>query len=128
VSSDAGAGAEQHDAAERAVHLLGAVAARLHDVLPELARVVVEVGSAWPDGRGREWTERASLVHRSLTRDLDAVLAGIRAAEALVPGAPLPRAGARSQARGPGPRLGDTEAERAADERGMRVPTLDEPG
>ena len=118
---------ERHDAASRAAHLLGGIAARLEEALPELARVADEVGRAWPDRLGREWAERASLVHRALLRDLDAVLAGLRAAQALQ-GPDTPRGASRAADRGPGPRLGDTGADRSDDERGMRIATLGEPG
>lgn len=127
--ADPRAAVEQQDAVDQAVRVLGGIAARLHEALPELARIADDVGRAWPDGLGREWAERASLLHRALVRELDTALAGLRAAQALqLPDTPAARLGTRPPDRGTGPRLGGTEAGRADDERGMRIATLGEPG
>jgi hypothetical protein len=64
------------------------------------------------------------MVHRALTRDLDALLDGVRAAEGL--GHPAPPT-ARGTRRGTGPQLPTTDADRTDGDRGMRLPTLDDP-
>lgn len=122
--ADRDGAADLGHAAARAAELLAGLAARVHDALPALARVAADVEDAWPDALGREWTERAAMVHRALARDLDALLDGVRAADGI--GHPaLPAA--RAVRRGPGPQLATTDADRTDDDRGMRLPTLDGP-
>jgi hypothetical protein len=122
--ADRDGAADLRHAAARAAELLAGLAARVHDALPALAGVAVDVGEAWPDALGREWTERAAMVHRALARDLDALLDGVRAAEGI--GHPaLPAT--RTLNRGAGPQLGTTDADRTDDDRGMRLPALDGP-
>lgn len=132
------------EALEGAVELLVVLAGRLADALPAVGRLVADVERDWPDERGVEWAERASLVRRVLQRELDAaavaahLLLGIlddeRATDDAEPrpalptgfgeGRPVP-GGARSG--GPrlgGPRLGGTDADRVDDERGVRIAEL----
>ena len=113
---------------------LAVAAGRLADALPALARVVTDVERDWLDERGREWTDRASLVRGALSRELDAVLDHARmvgaALQAAYPGDdPPPRSiGSRSPKSGPqpgeGPRLGGTEAERVEESHGLRIARL----
>ncbi|MDN5750204.1 MAG: hypothetical protein L0H64_17115, partial [Pseudonocardia sp.] len=127
----------------RTARQLGEIADRLVDALPVVAGVIADVERDWVDERRREWTERASLVHRALLRELDAALASARAvgeelrvdsaAEDAGPPRAVP-AGIGGASGGPasraglprlgGPRLGDTHAERVDDERGVRIAHL----
>ena len=122
--TDRDGAADLRQAAARAAELLAGLAAGVHDALPALAGVAADVGEAWPDALGREWTERAAMVHRALARDLDALLDGVRAAEGI--GHPALPTG-RAVRRGAGPQLAATDADRTDDDRGMRLPTLDGP-
>ncbi len=83
MSVDDARDAALRDAALRAGQLLGAVVARVQDVLPVLDTILDEVRQAWPDAAGRVWADRADLVRRGLLRDLDDAVAAARAAETL---------------------------------------------
>lgn len=97
------------------------VAAALLAASERVARLSVQVGEDWLDDRGREWAERAALLHRELDR------AAARAAELgarqddPVPAIPMPIVplGPRR-----GPRLGGTGGVRADDGTGMRIAEL----
>ncbi|NMI00406.1 hypothetical protein [Pseudonocardia acidicola] len=130
-------------ALDRAARWVEVLAQRLSEVVPEVGRLVGQVARDWPDHRGREWTERASLVHRELLRELDAATELARSTARLaaesstmqvpagaeqdvgrsVPSWTIPRPVGRAS----GPRLGGTDAERVEDERGVRIPLLPDP-
>jgi hypothetical protein len=102
-----------------------AVAAALDEAAGEVGRLAARLAAGWPDEHGREWTERALRLRRSLDREADAAAelgrAVARIADVLAGGAPP--LGLRAP---PGPRLGGTEARRAEDDRGVRIARLDE--
>jgi hypothetical protein len=110
---------------------------RLVDALAATGRIGADVERDWLDERGREWAERAALVRRALMRELDATLAAARSVgDALRLGdtGEDPRSigsaglGRATVSRSGGPRLGDTDADRVEEERGMRIARLgDEP-
>lgn len=85
--------------------------ARLGWAAEEIGRIAARVERVWDDERGREWGERAGLVHRQLRRD--AVTCAELADRAEQP--------ASQEA---GPLLGSTAARRADAARGMRIAML----
>jgi hypothetical protein len=104
--------------------------ARLAEVLGDVGRRTAELGELvaqdWSDARGREWAERTSLLGALLGREATAAaeLGDAYARQAADAPAPLFSGGA---GRRTGMRLGGTEAQRADDERGMRIAELDPP-
>lgn len=104
--------------------------ARLAEVLGDVGRRAVELGQLvardWPDARGRECAERASLLGALLGREATAAgeLGEAYARQAADAPAPLFPGGA---GRRTGMRLGGTDAQRVDDERGMRIAELDPP-
>ena len=91
---------------------LGAVAGEVGDLARRLA-------AGWPDHHGREWSERLLTLRTSLERDTDAAVRLGQAVDRVADGSVRPATG---------PRLGGTAARRADDERGVRIPRLDDPG
>ena len=127
------------EAVRAAASWFAAVSSSLDAVLGEVAAVAGRIAAAWPDARGAEWAERAALVHRELGREADASAEAGRSATRLAddlsvesgpgtaPGVPTIRPSALHGGRPGGARLGGTEADRADDERGVRIPQLPEP-
>ncbi len=101
------------------------VVAVLVEASDRTARLAVAIAEDWLDDRGREWAERAALLHRELDRL--AADAARRGAERADPDPfPLPVLAAPGR-RGPrlgGPRLGGTAGTRVDDEDGMRIAEL----
>jgi hypothetical protein len=109
---------------------------RLATVLADVGRRTGELADLvdrdWPDAHGREWAERAASLRSALRREADAAaeLGGAydrAATEAPGPAGlpPLPGLTAAGPGRRTGMRLGETDAQRVADERGMRIAGLD---
>lgn len=118
------------------------VAAALSGASERVGRLALGIADDWRDGRGREWAERTTLLHRELGRvaaeaaEIGAAIAR-RATEAAAQPVPVaeslppPRAavlGAAAAARGRGPRLGAVAGDRAEPDVGMRIAQLPEPG
>lgn len=107
------------------------LAAAVAELAPRVARLTDEVARDWPDDHGREWSERAALVHRELCRDA-VTAAELGAAIARLAAGPLvldPLSGpAAGTVRHPGVRLGGIDATRAGDDRGMTIAQLPDPG
>jgi hypothetical protein len=139
-------------ALEATVGVLAVVVDRIEEALPAFGRVIADVEQDWLDATGRAWVDRAVQLRREMDRELDAALAAGRLAASVVDrlaeeavrradghGVDTPETGgdragwpetgvARSgsgPARGGGPRLGGTDAQRVDEERGMRVAELD---
>jgi hypothetical protein len=93
------------------------LAAALGTVAGEVGDLARRLAAGWPDQHGREWGERLLTLRTSLERDADAAVLLGRAVERVADGSDAPQAG---------PRLGGTAARRADDERGVRIPRLDE--
>jgi hypothetical protein len=110
----------------RPVQWCAAVAAALDEVTDQVGHLTARLAAGWPDERGREWTERALRLRRSLEQDADAAAelgrTVARIADALAGGpAGAPPLGLRAR---PGPRLGGTDGGRVDDERGVRIARL----
>ena len=104
---------------ERVRNWSAGLAAALSTVAGEVGDLARRLAAGWPDHHGREWSERLLTLRTSLERDTDAAVRLGQAVDRVAEG-PL----------GPatGPRLGGTAARRADDERGVRIPRLDDPG
>ena len=90
-----------------------ALAGALDAAAREVGDVARRLGAAWPDDHGREWGERLVTLRTALEHDAGA-------ANRL--GAQIERVAGEQV----GPRLGGTSARRADDERGVRIPRLDD--
>ncbi len=102
----------------------GEVAAVLAAASERTARLAVQIAEDWLDDRGREWAERAALLHRELERSAAAAAAlGTRftgpdpSSSVLWPIGPV-------IARHRGPRLGGTSGARTGDDTGMQIAEL----
>lgn len=91
------------------------LAAALGTVVGEVGDLARRLTAGWPDQHGREWSERLLALRTSLERDTDAAVRLAQAVDRVADG-PVT-----------GPRLGGTAARRADDERGVRIPRLDDP-
>jgi hypothetical protein len=100
---------------ERVRNWSAGLAAALSAVAGEVGDLARRLAAGWPDHHGREWSERLLTLRTSLERDTDAAVSLGQAAERMADG-PVT-----------GPRLGGTAARRADDERGLRIPRLDDP-
>lgn len=104
------------------------VAAVLGAVAAQAGRLAAGIAADWLDDNGREWAERATLLHRELVRDASAAAdlstAPARSDDAESGVSPL-GAGVGRDRRA---RLGGTDAVRAQDGIGMQVAELPEPG
>jgi hypothetical protein len=101
------------------------VAAVLLAASDQTARLALRIAEDWLDDRGREWAERAGLLHRELDRmATDAAHLGAQPDPAQPdPAQPvLPTVVAGTGRRGP--RLGGTAGERVDDTYGMRIAEL----
>ena len=99
------------------------VAAVLRAASDQTARLAVQIAEDWLDDRGREWAERAALLHRELDRIAgDAAHLGTRLAHP-EPAPPVLTTVVAGTGRR-GPRLGGTAGERADDAYGMRIAEL----
>ena len=97
----------------------GALAAALDASAEEVGVLARRLAAGWPDAQGREWSDRLRSLMYSLQHDADAA---VRLGQAI--------GRATDESLGPvpgGPRLGGTGARRADDERGVRIPRLDDP-
>ena len=103
---------------QRARDWSAALAAALDEAAREVGGLARRLAAGWPDDHGREWAERLSTLRSTLEHDADAaVRLGTQVERAAdEPAGPPPS----------GPRLGGTGARRADDERGVRIPRLDE--
>lgn len=103
--------------------------ANMAGLLPDVRRLVADVERDWLDPQGRAWVERIGAVQHALERELDVVW-GVAARIAWLLAAEDGRPAAAARGSGRGPRLGDTDVERADDERGVRIAQLgdDAPG
>lgn len=96
------------------------VAAVLLAASDQTARLAVRIAEDWLDDRGREWAERAALLHRELDRmATEAAHLGAQPDPAL-PVLPTLVVGTGRR----GPRLGGTAGERADDAYGMSIAEL----
>ena len=97
-----------------------ALATALDDAAREIGDLARRLAAGWPDDHGREWAERLLTLRNTLEHDADAaVRLGLQIERAADEPTDLPPSG---------PRLGGTGARRADDERGVRIPRLDERG
>jgi hypothetical protein len=97
----------------------GALAAILDTAAEEVGDLVRRLDVGWPDARGGEWSDRLRALRYSLQRDADAAVRLGQAIEWATDEPVSPTPG--------GPRLGGTAGRRADDERGVRIPRLDDP-
>ena len=98
---------------QRARDWPASLAVALGAAAQEVGDIARRLGAAWPDDHGREWGERLATLRAALERDADAATRLGAQIERVV-GEPV------------GPRLGGTGARRADDERGVRIPRLDD--
>ena len=93
-----------------------------------VADVARRLAQCWPDDRGRECAERLTMLRRALERDADAAAELVRDIDRVADSA------AASDLDGPphpgtfGPRLGSTTSRHADDDRGVRIPRLNDSG
>jgi hypothetical protein len=104
---------------QRARDWSSALAAALDAAAAEVGDLAQRLAAGWPDSHGREWSERLQVLRHTLADDADAAL---RLGQAVERATEEPVGPASA-----GPRLGGTAARRADDERGVRIPRLDEP-
>jgi hypothetical protein len=114
------------------LHAAARWCAQLAEVLGDIGRRTVALGELvahdWPDARGREWAERASLLGVLLGREATAAAEqGDAYARQAADGPALPFPVPGGAGRRTGMRLGGTDAQRVDDERGMRIAELDPP-
>jgi hypothetical protein len=104
---------------QRARDWSGALAAALDAAAEEVGDLVRRLAVGWSDAQGREWSDRLRSLRHTLQHDSDAAVRLGQAIERATdePVGPAPG----------GPRLGGTGARRADDERGVRIPRLDDP-
>jgi hypothetical protein len=98
-----------------------ALGATLDTAANEVGDLARRLATAWPDDHGREWVERLATLRHALERDADEAGRWGREIERVadeVDGSTGPTPS--------GPRLGGTGARRADDERGVRIPRLDD--
>jgi hypothetical protein len=100
---------------QRARDWSAALAAALDVAAHEVGNLARQLASGWPDDHGREWGERLLSLRTAVERDAEAA-AGFGREVERVADEPM------------GPRLGGTGARRADDERGVRIPRLDDQG
>jgi hypothetical protein len=112
---------------QRAREWSAALAATLDEVRQHVDAAARRLVDGWPDAHGREWSERLLLLRRSLNREADAAAELGRAVDRVPddPGPPDQDVDGHSAV--PGPRLGGTDARRADDRRGVRIPRLNDP-
>ncbi|MBL8927789.1 MAG: hypothetical protein JNM77_16390 [Pseudonocardia sp.] len=103
---------------ERVRNWSAGLGAALGTVAGEVGDLGRRIAAGWPDHHGREWSERLLTLRTGLERAGDAAARLAQAADRGVDGPVGPATG---------PRLGGTAARRAADERGVRIPRLDDP-
>jgi hypothetical protein len=102
---------------ERARTWSAGLAVALGTVAGEVGDLARRLAAGWPDHHGRELSERLLTLRTSLERDADAAVRLGQAVERVADGPVGPVTG---------PRLGGTAARRADDERGVRIPRLDD--
>ena len=103
---------------QRARDWSGALASALDAAAAEVGDLARRLAAGWPDAHGREWSERLQVLRHTLANDADAAVRLGQAAERATD-EPIGPAAA-------GPRLGGIAARRADDERGVRIPRLDD--
>jgi hypothetical protein len=112
---------------QRAQQWSAALASALDEVTRQVGVVARRLADEWPDAQGQEWIERLLQLRRALQRDVDAAAEWGEAIDHL-PDDPDPSAPVGVADGTPlGPRLGGTQARRVDDERGVRIPRLNEP-
>ncbi len=104
---------------QRARDWSGALASALDAAAAEVGDLARRLAAGWPDAHGREWSERLQVLRHTLANDADAA---VRLGQAVERATDEPIGPAAT-----GPRLGGTAARRADDERGVRIPRLDDP-
>lgn len=100
---------------ERVRNWSAGLGAALGTVAEEVGDLGRRLAAGWPDHHGREWSERLLTLRTSLERDTDAAARLAQSADRVADGPAT------------GPRLGGTAARRVDDERGVRIPRLDDP-
>jgi hypothetical protein len=103
---------------QRARDWSSALASALDTAAAEVGDLARRLAAGWPDAHGREWSERLQVLRHTLANDADAAVRLGQAAERATD-EPIGHAAA-------GPRLGGIAARRADDERGVRIPRLDD--
>ena len=103
------------------------LASALDEVAAHVGATARRLADGWPDVRGQEWTDRLLLLRHTLHREGDAAAELGRAIDR-VPDDTADPAQDHDHALPAGPRLGSTDARRADDERGVRIPRLDDTG
>jgi hypothetical protein len=106
----------------RAREWSAALASTLDDVAEQVGVAARRLTAGWPDARGAEWADRLAGLRRTLEREATAAAELVRAVDGASdeddPSAP----GVDPYAGPVGPRLGGTDARRAGDGRGVRIP------
>jgi hypothetical protein len=101
--------------------------ATLTETAEHVADVARRLSRCWLDDRGREWTERLVTLRRALERDADAAAELGRAIDRVADSATASDTDESVHPGTFGPRLGSTTSRRADDDRGVRIPRLNEP-
>jgi hypothetical protein len=99
------------------------LAERVNGVVDEVEGIVRRVAASWRDPRGDAWRDRLHALSGSLERDAEAAAELGRTIDRLVDPQSRPSSGHPRSER-LGPRLGDIEARRVDDERGVDIPWL----
>jgi hypothetical protein len=97
------------------------LAERVNGVVADIEGIARRVAVSWPDARGDACGDRLHALSCSLERDADAAAELGRTIDRLVDAQSTPSFGSSRRER-LGPRLGDIEARRADDERGVDIP------
>jgi hypothetical protein len=104
-----------------------ALVATVTESAEQVADVARRLTHCWPDDRGRECTERLVTLRRTLERDADAAAELGRAIDRVADSATASDTDESLHPWTFGPRLGSTTSRRADDDRGVRIPRLNEP-
>jgi hypothetical protein len=111
----------------RAREWSAALASTLDDVADQVGVAARRLTEGWPDARGVEWADRLVGLRRTLEHEAAAALEFVRAVDRVPDDEDVPAPDADPYAAPTGPRLGGTDARRAGDGRGARIPRWDEP-
>jgi hypothetical protein len=106
---------------QRARLWTASLAERVNAVVADIEGIARRVAVSWPDARGDAWGDRLHALSCSLERDADAAAELGRTIDGLADAQSTPSFGSSRRER-LGPRLGDVEARRADDERGVDIP------
>ena len=99
------------------------LAERVNGVVVDIEGIARRVAASWPDARGDAWGDRLHALSCALERDADAAAELGRTIDHLADAQSTPSFGSSRRER-LGPRLGDIEARRVDDERGVDIPWL----